>query len=119
MNDRPRKPWKAERPGAALGRSEPGPAHLLAIFDVSDDRARRKLTELCKDYGLTRFQWSAFEGQLTRNRREELFDRGKRLLDDAVGGGRFFIVGIGAREQAESLRLDTPGRPAPAPKEGP
>jgi CRISPR-associated protein Cas2 len=81
----------------------------LAVFDVPEDRARRKLGELCKDYGLSRFQWSAFEGPLSRNRREELFERGKRLLEAAVGGGRLFVVAIGARELAEALRVEEAG----------
>lgn len=109
---RPR-PWRAERPGAAVGRTDPGPAHSLVVFDVPEDRARRKLGELCKDYGLKRFQWSAFEGELTRNRREELYERGRRLLAAAVGGGRLFVVAIGARELAEALRIEEPGLPEP------
>ena len=109
---RPDRPWQGERPGAALGRTEPDPLHTLAVFDVPDDKARRKLGELCKDYGLHRFQWSAFEGDLSRNRREELFDRGRRLLSGAPGGGKLFVVAIGTRELAEALRVEEPGVPA-------
>ncbi len=111
---KPARPWEAERPGAALRRTEPGPLHTLAVFDVPDDNARRKLGELCKDYGLHRFQWSAFEGELSRNRREELFDRGRRLLAAAPGGGKFFVVAVGAREMAEALRATERGPAAAA-----
>lgn len=111
MTHGPRKvhPWKAERPGAAATRTDPGPNHTLAVFDVPDDKARRKLGELCKDYGLDRFQWSAFEGELSRTRREELFDRGKRLLAGAPGGGKLVVVSIGERELAGALRAHEKG----------
>jgi CRISPR-associated protein Cas2 len=44
----------------------------IVLYDVSHDRTRTKVSEKCLDFGLTRFQYSAFQGMLTRNRREEL-----------------------------------------------
>jgi CRISPR-associated protein Cas2 len=58
-----------------------GKPHLV-IYDISEDRARSKVSELLKDYGLTRVQWSAFMGRLTRASREELQDRLERALGD-------------------------------------
>jgi CRISPR-associated endonuclease Cas2 len=104
-----RRPRKLARPGLASTRGDPPATHTLAVFDVSCDRARFRLGELCKDYGLHRFQWSAFEGQLSRNKREELFERGKRLLAGAVGGGKFVVLAVGARELAEALRTEEAG----------
>ena len=104
-----RAPWHAERPGSALARTGPEPNHTLVVYDVSDDKARHKLGELCKDYGLARFQWSAFEGELSRNRREELFDRARTLLAHAPGGGKLFVVAIGPRELGAAYRITEKG----------
>jgi CRISPR-associated protein Cas2 len=81
----------------------------MVLFDVPDDKARRRLGELCKDYGLARFQWSAFEGPLSRNLREELFDRGRNLLAETIGGGKLMVIAVGARERANELRVVEPG----------
>lgn len=46
--------------------------YVLLIYDIPDDRTRYRVSERCKDYGLERIQYSAFAGDLERNRREEL-----------------------------------------------
>ena len=51
---------------------------LMVLYDVPDDNLRTRVSEACKDYGLERIQYSAFLGQLTRNRTEELAQRLKR-----------------------------------------
>ncbi len=51
---------------------------LMVLYDVPDDNLRHRVSEACKDYGLERIQYSAFLGQLTRNRAEELAQRLKR-----------------------------------------
>lgn len=91
--------------------------HTLVVFDVPSDKARRKLGELCKDYGLSRFQWSAFEGALSRTRREELFDRARRLLAGAAGGGKLLVVPIADRELAAAMRTHEAGAKTSGPKE--
>ena len=50
----------------------------MVLYDVPDDNLRTRVSEACKDYGLERIQYSAFLGQLTRNRTEELAQRLKR-----------------------------------------
>lgn len=100
------KPWKALRPGVAATRCPPDTLYTIVVFDVPCDRARRKLGEICKDYGLVRFQWSAFEGEMTRNRREELFGRVSKLFAEAEGGGKLLITPVAAREQANAMRLE-------------
>lgn len=104
------KPWQAERPGAAAGRQAAGDELFAVVaFDVPSDKARKKLAGICKDYGLSRAQWSVFEGALSRNRREELFARIERLFAEAEGGGRAAIYAIGARELGFALRCATTG----------
>ena len=41
--------------------------NTLVIYDITEDKIRNKVAEVCKDYGLTRIQWSAFLGELSNN----------------------------------------------------
>lgn len=61
---------------------EPG---LVVIYDIQDDRIRTRISEACLDYGLARIQYSAFQGRLTRNKREELFLRLQATLEEKPG----------------------------------
>lgn len=53
---------------------------VLVIYDVENDRIRSKVANALKDYGLYRTQFSAFRGELSGNRMEELFFRLKKIL---------------------------------------
>ena len=44
----------------------------LLIYDITEDRARTRVADLCLDYGLERIQYSAFWGDLPRTLQEEL-----------------------------------------------
>jgi CRISPR-associated protein Cas2 len=57
---------------------------LLVIYDIGDDGLRVRTAELLKDFGLERVQYSAFAGDLTRNRREMMEIRVSGLLDADV-----------------------------------
>ena len=57
----------------------------MVVYDIEKDRIRNKIADICKDYGLKRIQFSAFQGPLSRNRREELFLKLSRRLGDAPG----------------------------------
>lgn len=58
--------------------------NILLIYDISDDRLRTKVSEMCKDYGLTRVQYSAFFGEMSRNLRGELSRRLEKLLQKSA-----------------------------------
>ncbi|BBL79860.1 hypothetical protein RxyAA322_17140 [Rubrobacter xylanophilus] len=62
--------------------------YVLLIYDIPDDGIRHKISERCKDYGLSRIQYSAFAGELDRNRREELMLRLKKTLGRKEGNIR-------------------------------
>ncbi len=62
--------------------------YVLLIYDIPDDKIRHKVSERCKDYGLDRIQYSAFAGDLDRNRREELLMRLKKTLGKKEGNIR-------------------------------
>ena len=53
---------------------------LFVIYDIENDRVRTKVADACQDYGLARVQFSAFFGELSRNRQEELAQRISRLV---------------------------------------
>ena len=59
--------------------------HLLVLYDISDDRIRAKIACACEDYGLERFQFSAFYGRLNRNLQEELMLKMTGLLGGKAG----------------------------------
>jgi|SRR6185437_5103729 len=53
--------------------------HTLVIYDVEDDRARTRVAEACKDFGLERIQYSCFRGRLSQNKRGELYERVRKI----------------------------------------
>jgi hypothetical protein len=53
--------------------------HTLVIYDVEDDWARTLVAEACKDFGLERIQYSCFRGKLSQNKREELYERLRKI----------------------------------------
>ena len=59
--------------------------YVILIYDIPDDKIRHKVSERCKDYGLDRIQYSAFAGDIDRNRREELMLRLKKTLGKKEG----------------------------------
>jgi len=62
--------------------------YVILIYDIPDDRIRHRVSERCKDYGLDRIQYSAFAGDIDRNRREELMLRLKKTLGKKEGNIR-------------------------------
>jgi len=64
----------------------------FVVYDIPDDGTRVRIASVCKDYGLTHFQYSAFCGPLDANHRGELFAR----LSDTLGGepGRIIVVPV-------------------------
>ena len=57
----------------------------LVVYDISDDRARTKVADFCQDYGLSRIQYSAFVGNISRAHQDELLQKVRRRLGKLVG----------------------------------
>ena len=57
----------------------------LVLYDVHDDKRRTRVMNACKDYGLARWQYSAYQGRLTNAGRRELATRLERALGDSAG----------------------------------
>lgn len=67
---------------------------FLVLYDISSDPLRTELSELCKDFGLARVQYSCFAGDLTNNRLGMLkLELQVRLgRDDAVATDSVLVV---------------------------
>lgn len=57
----------------------------LVLYDVQDDKRRARVMNACKDYGLARWQYSAYHGRLTGTARRELETRLERALGESAG----------------------------------
>lgn len=76
---------------------------VLVIYDVENDRVRGKVANACKDYGLQRVQYSAFKGELSNNRIEELFFRLKKILGVDVGNIQMYPMCEKDLKQAKEI----------------
>jgi CRISPR-associated protein Cas2 len=61
---------------------------VMVVYDLSNDKDRRKTSELCLDYGLDRQQFSVFSGVLKPIHIREL---GKKLRHYAKSGNIMIV----------------------------
>ena len=54
----------------------------VLIYDIESDRLRNKVAQACEEAGLERVQFSAFWGDLSPNRCEELLLRCQEIIGD-------------------------------------
>ncbi|HHX45065.1 MAG TPA: CRISPR-associated endonuclease Cas2 [Chloroflexi bacterium] len=80
----------------------------LVVYDISHDRTRTRVADLCLDYGLDRIQYSAFLGTLARTHQEELMLAIRRLL--RRHGGNVQLYPLCAKDWAERQVIDLPPR---------
>jgi len=66
--------------------------NTLVIYDIVEDKARNKVGEVCKDYGLERIQWSAFFGLTDRNRRGEMMIKFRHILGKTDGVIHMYVI---------------------------
>jgi len=66
--------------------------HTLVIYDIEEDDVRMKVSDVCKRFGLTRIQKSAFMGWLTSSARKELTVALRKVFDDATGNIQIFVI---------------------------
>ena len=66
--------------------------HCLVVYDISHDRTRTKIADICLDYGLDRIQYSAFLGILVRTCQEELMLKLKRQLGKRPGNIQLYTI---------------------------
>jgi CRISPR-associated protein Cas2 len=73
------------------------------VYDITNDRARLKISEVCKDYGLDHIQYSVFSGPLDATRRNEMFTR----LGDTLGNneGKVMMLQLCEKDVAERREI--------------
>lgn len=79
----------------------------VIIYDIPDDRRRRRIHSLLRQYGIA-VQESAFEARLSGRERQQLVREAGKLL---VSGEDSFVLYPIAREQERGIGC--PGRPRP------
>jgi len=55
---------------------------VWVIYDISDDRIRGRVAQICKGYGLYRVQKSAFLGDLNKNESDSLALECEELIEE-------------------------------------
>lgn len=68
----------------------------VLIYDITDNRIRARIADLCLDYGLERIQYSAFVGDLSAAHQREIMRRAASKLGKHPG--RICLFPIGERE---------------------
>ncbi|MBN2007612.1 MAG: CRISPR-associated endonuclease Cas2 [Anaerolineae bacterium] len=63
---------------------------VLLVYDITDNRIRGKVADICLDYGLERIQYSAFQGDLARVYQEEIMHKLEKKLGKAPGKIQLF-----------------------------
>lgn len=63
----------------------------LVVYDISANKARKKIADQLKDRGLIRAQYSVFIGDLAKNRVDELALFAETLLAEA---DRLYIIPV-------------------------
>jgi CRISPR-associated protein Cas2 len=66
--------------------------NCIVIYDITEDKLRAKVADVCLDFGLERIQYSAFFGELSHNQKETLFKKVKRLMGDKPGNIQIYPV---------------------------
>ncbi len=64
----------------------------LVIYDIADDRVRYLVADVCKNFGLSRIQKSAFLGLLPSGRRKDLIELLAKKLGDSEGNIQIFVI---------------------------
>ena len=69
--------------------------HTYVIYDIVKDRVRKKIADICLDYGLKRIQYSAFLGDINTTRRRAL-----EKLTDQLGKaeGKIEVFSVCAKD---------------------
>ena len=64
---------------------------ILAVFDVTNDRRRRKLVLLLQGY-LQRVQKSVFEGFISKTQYKELCEKSEKVIDEEEDSIRYYPI---------------------------
>ena len=77
----------------------------LVIYDISEDRARKKIADHLLNLGLTRTQYSVFLGTVDKNRVDELVLFAEGQLADA---DKLYVIPV-QRDDLSAAKVIGPG----------
>jgi CRISPR-associated protein Cas2 len=79
--------------------------NLIVTYDITSDKARKKVSECCLDYGLDRQQYSVFCGRLKPTQIRAL----AKALGPLLSDGHVMIVPVAADDWDKRIELgETP-----------
>ncbi len=58
--------------------------YVVIFYDITDDKLRKRVANMLKDFGLVRIQLSAFYGSISPTSLEKLRERLEKMLDREV-----------------------------------
>ena len=80
--------------------------HTYVIYDIVENRVRKKVSDACLDYGLRRIQYSAFLGDMNATRRSALE---KRLAQElGKKQGKIEIIPICGKDFRQRSVIEVP-----------
>ena len=81
--------------------------HTYVIYDIVKDRIRKKIADVCLDYGLKRIQYSAFQGDINTTRRRALED--KLIEQLGKSEGKIEILSVCAKDYDKRTVIEETG----------
>lgn len=78
---------------------------LMVLYDITDDRRRNKIVDICLDYGLDRTQYSVFAGQLKARQIRALSKELRHQIDKE---GYVLIIPIASDDWERRITLGSP-----------
>lgn len=83
--------------------------NIVVSYDIVDDRKRKKLANLLKDYGV-RVQYSVFEIAITKKQFNSLHKQIKGLLDESKDSVKYYrLCAVCVKQiQADGKQQDKP-----------
>ncbi|HML22994.1 MAG TPA: CRISPR-associated endonuclease Cas2 [Aggregatilinea sp.] len=74
---------------------------VIVVYDISDDKARKKVSDTCLDYGLDRHQYSVFSGLVKPTHLREL----AKLLRPLSKEGQVTLIPVAADDWEKRVEL--------------
>jgi CRISPR-associated protein Cas2 len=74
---------------------------IVLVYDISDDKERKKISETCLDYGLDRQQYSVFTGLLKPTHLRQL----SKVLASLTKTGSVMLIPVAADEWERRICL--------------
>ncbi|GLI52591.1 MULTISPECIES: CRISPR-associated endonuclease Cas2 [Thermodesulfovibrio] len=74
---------------------------IVVSYDISDDKKRKKVAELLKDYGI-RVQYSVFECNIDQKYLKQMINEILPYIDEKQDSLRIYYICEGCRERVET-----------------